>query len=117
MKRFFVAIAVCILVSTASLPGWAETSSAGLKINPYAVDYPLMRTVPYKSASGDPYESSFGIRRWLRPLRITQDVMHAQTLSATQNWFSRYGTYGVMGLGEDVFTSRGERLRRLHRGH
>jgi hypothetical protein len=116
MKRFSIAIAICILVSSSSLPGWAETIS-GLKINPYAVDYPLTRTATYKSTSGDPYEASFGIRRWLRPLRISQDVMHAQTLSETQNWFGRYGTYGVQGLGEDVFTSQGERVRRLHRGH
>jgi hypothetical protein len=116
MKRFSFAIAACILVSIASLPAWAETI-AGLKITPYSVDYPLTRTVPYRSMTGDPYEASFGIRRWLRPLRITQDLMHTQTLDATQKWFSRYGGYGVLGQGEDVFTAQGARLRRTHRGH
>ncbi len=115
MKRFSFAIAVCMLISLTSLTGWAETN-ANLKINPYAVDYPLTRSVPYRSRSGDPYETSFGIRRWLRPLRITHDLMYTQTLDATQQWFSRYGGYGVLGQGEDVFTNRGARLRRMYRG-
>jgi hypothetical protein len=116
MKRFSLAIAACIVLSIMSLPSWAEPT-AGLKINPYAVDYPLTRSVPYRSTIGDPYEGSFGIRRWLRPLRMTQDLMHSQTLDDTQAWFSHYGSYGVLGHGEDVFTRQGERFRRMYRGH
>ncbi len=52
-----------------------------------------------------------------RPLRMNQDLMHSQTLDATQKWFSRYGGYGVLGHGEDVFTNQGARLRRMYRGH
>ena len=116
MKRFSLAIATCIVLSIISVPAWAETN-AGLKINPYAVEYPLTRSVPFRTSSGDPYEASFGVRRWLRPLRITQDVMHAQTLGETQNWHSQYGGYGALGHGEDVFTYKGRRLRQKYRGH
>lgn len=115
MKRFSLAIVTCMLLLIVSLPSWAEPT-AGLKINPYSVDYPLIRTVPYRSATGDLYETTFGIRRWLRPLRMSQDDMFAQTVAETQAWFGRYGTYGVLGRGEDVFTAKGERLRRKYRG-
>lgn len=116
MKRFCFAIAICMLLVITSLPSWAEPTS-GPKINPYAVDYPLIRTAPYRKATGYLYESAFGVRRWLRPLRMAKNPMYEQTLSEAQAWFSRFGGYGVMGHGEDVFTAKGAQFRRTHRGH
>ncbi len=34
----------------------------------------------------------------------------------SRRWLELYGSYGVLGHGEDVFTAEGARFRRHHRG-
>jgi hypothetical protein len=115
MKTHSVAALLSILILALCTPAWAETINS-VKINPNAVDYPLSRSTPYISETGDRYEMSFGVRRWLRPLRMVQDLMHEETVKESVNWFNQYGGYGVMGHGEDVFTRQGVAFRRQHRG-
>jgi hypothetical protein len=85
-------------------------------VNPEAVDYPLMRPTAYPSRKGDPYEATFGVRRWLNPVRSRQDPDFKQTVQESLAWYQVFSGYGVPGHGEDVFTRQGAQYRRLHRG-
>jgi hypothetical protein len=86
------------------------------KVLPYSLEYPLTRNVPYPSPKGDPYEYTFGVRRWLNPIQHSDSAEFKATLEATQHWNNLYGGYGVIGHGEDVFTNWAANYRRHHRG-
>jgi hypothetical protein len=89
---------------------------SSLKVNPQGVDYPLVRNSHYPSDDSDPFTMSFGVRTWLKPLKMAQNPMFEQTEQESNNWVRRYSGYGVLGHGEDVFTSQGAQFRRQHRG-
>ncbi len=94
---------------------WAPAQT-GVIINPEAVDYPLIRGTQYPSRKGDPYELTFGVRRWLNPIETRDDAGFKQTVEESFNWYQVYSGYGVIGHGENVFTRRGAQFRRTHRG-
>jgi hypothetical protein len=110
-----VPLSVLTLILVWGIPARAEVPSS-VKLNTTSVQYSLTRNAQYGSLSADPYQMSFGVRRWLRPLRMTQDLMYDQTLTESINWVERYSGYGVLGHGEDVFTRQGAAFRRNHRG-
>jgi hypothetical protein len=113
LKKYFLALSATLLTLTTY--AWAPAQT-GVIINPAAVDYPLTRNTLYPSRKGDPYERTFGVRRWLNPIDTREDPDFRQTLLETQNWYKMFGGYGVIGHGEDVFTRRGAQFRRTHRG-
>lgn len=115
MKRLYKIALICVLISGLCLPCWADPP-ASMKINPQAIDYPLIRASLYYSKKDDPYERSFGIDRWLNPLKMRHNPRYEMTVSESQEWFQRYSGYGVTGHGEDVFTRQGAQFRRIHRG-
>ena len=106
-------VAVLLAVMWSQVPAAPLTS---VKVIPYSVDYPLIRAVGYPTPTGDRYERSFGIRRWLRPAG-GERAAHEETLTASYKWYRMYGGYGVLGHGEEVFTGQAERWRRSHRGN
>ncbi len=113
-KKHLCTILGIVWFAFASYTGsFAET---GIIVNPDAVDYPLIRSTPYPSRKGDPYEADFGIRRWLNPVQTRDDPDFKLTLQESYNWHKVFGGYGVIGHGEDVFTSKGAEFRRTHRG-
>jgi len=113
-KLILITLAAAIIVS-ASLPAQANPSN-GVKVNPYGVDFPLIAPSGYRSTSGDPFERSFGIRRWLRPIS-SEERDHQKSLDESYKWNQIYGGYGVLGHGEEVFSNAAERWRLNHRGH
>jgi hypothetical protein len=104
-----IILSLCVTAAFAAPPNT-------IKVTPYGVDYPLIITVPYYSAKGDPYERHFGVRRWLNPLRPNETIDAEKVLDESYQWFQRYGGYGVIGHGEDVFTRKAAQFRRTHRG-
>ncbi|MEW6140316.1 MAG: hypothetical protein AB1733_19015 [Thermodesulfobacteriota bacterium] len=114
MKRLVLAALLCFgfLASHASVSAWQSNS---IKVNPHGVDYPLIRPVPYPATDTDPYERSFGIRRWLNFAGSEIDD-YKKTYAESQKWFDLYGGYGVLGHGEEVFTNAAAAWRRYHRG-
>ena len=113
LKKYFLALSAILLTLAAYLEAPAQT---GIILNPDAVDYPLIRSTPYRSRKGDPYETTFGVRRWLNPIETRDDPYYKQTVLESYNWYKVFGGYGVIGHGEDVFTTRGAQFRRTHRG-
>jgi hypothetical protein len=106
-----------LLLSIAAMAfDFASPVLAAPVVCPEAVDYPLIRPTAYPSRKGDPYETTFGVRRWLNPVRSRQDPDFKQTVQESLSWFDVYSGYGVPGHGEDVFTRAGAQFRRLHRG-
>jgi len=114
MKRFLLISLICAAVAAAYSPASALTPDS-VKILPYGVDYPLIAPSGYESPTGDFFQRSFGIRRWLRPIP-TEEALFQKTLRETYKWHQIYGGYGVLGHGEEVFTNAAERWRRYHRG-
>ncbi len=112
-KKYFLVLFVLSLSLAAS--EWANAET-GVIVTPYGVEYPLTRNTQYPSRKGDPYELTFGVRRWLNPVETRDDPSFKQTLAETLNWHQVYSGYGVIGHGEDVFTHRGAQFRRTHRG-
>lgn len=109
------------LVLTAVLVGLLPTGAAGIslhsvKVTPEGVEYPLIKPKSYPSKGAEPFEMNFGVRRWQKPLTITQDAEHEETVKGSLKWFRKYSGYGVLGHGEDVFTSKAARFRMMHRG-
>jgi hypothetical protein len=112
-NKYFLVLTVTLLVVASY--AWASAQT-GVIINPHGVDYPLTRTTRYQSRKGDPYETAFGVRRWLNPIDTPGDPDFKQTVLETYDWHKVFGGYGVIGHGEDVFTRRGAQFRRTHRG-
>ena len=113
LKKYFLVLSATLLTLGSYICAPAQT---GVIINPEAVDSPLTRNTQYQSRKGDPYETTFGVRRWLNPIDTRDDPDFKQTLLETYNWHKVFGGYGVIGHGEDVFTRRGAQFRRTHRG-
>lgn len=119
MKRVLLTIGLCTVLSMWGLSALA----AGVnhtKVTPYGLGYPLIipgrHTVPGSEAfqrNQDVYRQSFGVRRMFRGIRSRD---YATTLLETLNWHALYGSYGVTGHGEDVFTDRAARYRKAHQG-
>lgn len=82
------------------------------KVMPYSLRYPLIRPVPYESIAPDPYKRAFGVNRLLKGYAVT-DI--ANSLRESYSQYHVYGSYGVNGLGEDVFTARAARIRQGYR--
>jgi hypothetical protein len=82
------------------------------KVLPYSLRYPLIRPVPYESIAPDPYKRAFGVNRLLKGFSV-DDI--ARSLRESYSWYYVYGSYGVNGCGEDVFTARAARIRQRYR--
>jgi hypothetical protein len=127
MSRKSLVLALCLAIAAPCALGWAEPP-VGTKVNPYGVDYPLIRSLlyspPKRGALGtsgvDPFELTFGVRRWyLRPIESLHDPRSTEfreTLDAARDWLDLYGGYGVLGHGEEVFTRQAAAYRATHRG-
>lgn len=126
-KKSFVLV-LALVLSAACTAAWAQ-SAIGTKIIPYGVDYPLTRTTfyvpPKRGALGtsgtDPYELSFGVRRWFQhPIQDVHSLTSTEfreTLQESENWLDLYGSYGVLGHGEEVFTRAAAAYRARYRGN
>ena len=114
MRRVIIAAVLCIGLAAVHVTAWAW-SPHSMKVNPHGVDYPLIRPIPYPTSDPDPYERSFGIRRWLH-FAGSEINDYRRTYAETRQWFDMYGGYGVLGHGEAVFTNAAERWRKTHRG-
>ena len=120
MRKSCLIPILCVVFSIASVCAWAAPP-IGVKVMPESVDWPLLRPAPYKSPKRDLrqediYESTFGIRRWLSGIEGPDGSNFQNTLLESRRWLELYGSYGVLGHGEDVFTAEGARFRRHHRG-
>ncbi len=113
IRKSFLALFISLLILASY--EWAPAQT-GVIINTEAVEYPLTRNTTYPSRKNDPYELTFGVRRWLNPIETREDPGFRQTLEDSINWHQVYSGYGVIGHGEDVFTRRGAEFRRTHRG-
>ena len=82
------------------------------KVLPYSLRYPLIRPAPYDSIVPDPYKRAFGVDRLLRGFALG-DI--ANSIRESYSWYDVYGSYGVNGCGEDVFTARAARIRQDYR--
>lgn len=114
MKIYGLVTLLCVGILGISVQVSADPLS-GVKITPYGVKYPLTRPTAYYSSEADPYQRSFGIRRWQKPLGAENDD-YGKTLAETQTWLDMYSGYGVLGHGEGVFTQAAARWRKTHRG-
>lgn len=120
MKKSLLIPILCFAFAVPSVDAWAAPP-IGVKIMPEAVEWPLVRPVPYKPPKRDIrgediYELTFGVRRWLSGIEGPDGVNFQQTLLESQKWLELYGGYGVLGHGEDVFSREGARFRRQDRG-
>ncbi|MDQ7783775.1 MAG: hypothetical protein RDU20_12905 [Desulfomonilaceae bacterium] len=114
MRRPILVSLFCVAIAVTGTLAFAFPPNT-VKVNPFGVDYPLIRPLGYPTREADPYERSFGVRRWLNPAgQETNDFK--KTIQEAYNMFDLYGGYGVLGHGEGVFTSAAERWRRNHRG-
>lgn len=105
---------ICAAIVATSVAALAFPPNT-VKVTPFGVDYPLIRPLPYQSREGDPYERSFGVRRWFNPVGL-ESIDHEQAMDETRVLFDLYGGYGVLGHGEAVFTRAAARWRKHHRG-
>ncbi len=116
MRNTTLVAVICFFLFGSCLAASAM-QPVGVKVTPYSVDYPLVRNTYYPSPKGDPYELSFGIRKWLNPIQSTDSSEYRAAFAETTNWFDLYGGYGVIGRGEEVFTNWAANYRKLNRGH
>ncbi len=104
-----LSLSVCIMSDA-----WAEP-----KIRPESVKYPLRRTQLYASKKAfesvfnrsRTFETVFGVRRWLHFIPQEQELLET-TLNESEEWLNRWGSYGVLGHGEEMFTLEAARWRR-----
>ncbi|MBI5250064.1 MAG: hypothetical protein HY912_11270 [Desulfomonile tiedjei] len=116
MKKTTLAGVMCLVLFGSCVTAWAM-QPVSMKVTPHGVDYPLIRNTYYPSPKGDPYELSFGIRKWLNPIQSTDSSEYRATFNDAVNWFDLYSGYGVIGHGEEVFTNWAANYRKLNRGH
>ncbi len=114
MKRCIMVSLFCVGITVSGALAFAFPPYT-VKVNPFGVDYPLIRPLGYPTREADPYERSFGIRRWLNPAG-SESIDFKKTMDEAYNMFELYGGYGVLGHGEAVFTNAAARWRRYHRG-
>jgi hypothetical protein len=112
MRKIAVFAFLSTLIAAACLPAQAY-EPMHTKIMPHSIEYPLISPMPYPSATGDPYQGSFGVRRVFKSV-VGKD--YVDTLLESIEFHRLYGGYGVLGHGEDVFTDRAARYRRSHQG-
>ncbi len=112
MKHMLFAMMFCFLFAAFFLADAFAQSSAP-KIMPYSMGYPLIRRNPFPNPLRDQYQALFGVRRVVRA-NIPGDVTRVS--EELLKYHDAYGGYGVLGHGEDVFTTRAARFRENHRG-
>jgi hypothetical protein len=120
MRKSCLITVLCVVFLLMGLHAWAAPP-IGVKILPESVEWPLIRPVPYRSPKAnlrqqDIYEATFGVRRWLSGIEGPDGPNFQETLFESRSWFNLYGSYGVLGNGEDVFSREGAKFRRLDRG-
>jgi hypothetical protein len=111
MKTTVLGVMLCIIILAAAQSVLAQPP-AHTKVMPYSLRYPLIRPVPYESTTGDPYKRAFGVNRLLKGV-VVGDV--ADSIRESYSFYHVYGGYGVLGRGEDVFTSQAARVRKKYR--
>ncbi len=112
MKIIRAMLAVCAALFISAV-GAGSDEPPHTKILPHSVDYPLISPQPFPSAKRDPYRWSFNVRRVFTSV-YGRD--YENTLIELLSRHQLYGGYGVLGHGEDVFTSRAAQFRRQHQG-
>ncbi|MFZ5865364.1 MAG: hypothetical protein ACOYXY_05760 [Thermodesulfobacteriota bacterium] len=113
MMRSTILAGFCLVIVLAAAP-WVQAQGVHhTKVHPHAIQYPLISPVPFPSAEADPFRSSFLVKRLLKGYSPSEFEM---TLRETLDWHTRYGSYGVLGHGEDVFTRQAARFRLRHQG-
>jgi hypothetical protein len=92
--------------------GWAQQLKH-TKLTPYGIAFPLIKPGIYTQNPLDAYAATFGVRRVFRSVNQKRfDAVHQEA----QNHHKIYGSYGVLGHGEDVFTNAAARIRKKYRG-
>lgn len=110
-----ITVALFVILAASFGFAYAESTSSP-KLLPYSVDYPLKKSSNYRSPKSEPYELTFGVRRWLNPNLTSGSPQVVAAVNEANNWFDMYGGYGVLGHGEEVFTHRAAAFRQRHRG-
>ena len=111
MKTTLTSVILLILCMLFVHSAFAQ-APVNTKVLPYSLRYPLIRPVPYESIAPDPYKREFGVNRLLKGFSV-DDI--ANCLRESYSWYHVYGSYGVNGCGEDVFTARAARMRQRYR--
>jgi len=115
-----VVLVLCVLV----LDCLAEPKHP-MNIIPYGIRFPMVRSAPYVPPmrlpyEPDPYERTFGIRRpfvaGFGPLQSYSARGFRETFAASRDWDRLYGSYGVLGRGQEVFSRKAAAWRATHRG-
>ena len=112
MRRISLVTTLCAIIVVSGI----EAGAAGrlhTKLLPHSLEYPLISPRYFPNVKGDPYRASFNVRRLSRSVG---EKDYTDTLLESYGWHQIYGGYGVLGNGEDVFTSRAARYRRRHQG-
>ncbi|MEW6351036.1 MAG: hypothetical protein AB1646_18415 [Thermodesulfobacteriota bacterium] len=112
MPRFAIPLLLVTISLAGSTIGWAA-ESYHTKVMPYSVDYPMITPGHYPRAGSDSYRASFGTIRLFKSV-IQSDLN--STIKEAVHFNKLYGTYGVLGRGEEVFTERAARFRAAHQG-
>jgi hypothetical protein len=80
---------------------------------PYSMDYPMIRGNLYSGNGSNMHSRNFGVIRMFST-DLNSDLENA--LTESYQWTMAWGSYGTLGKGEDVFTSRAGRFRSAHLG-
>ncbi len=112
MPKFAIPLFLVAISLAGSAIGWAA-ESYHTKVMPYSVDYPMITPGLYPRAGSDAYRASFGTVRLFKSV-IQSDLNN--TVNEAVHFNKLYGTYGVLGRGEDVFTAGAARFRARHQG-
>jgi len=112
MMRSAIFAGLCLVMALAASSVQAQ-GVRHTKTHPHAIQYPLISPVPFPSREADPFRSSFLVNRLLKSYSPAEFEM---TLRETLDWHTRYGSYGVLGHGEDVFTRQAASFRLRHQG-
>jgi len=112
MKRFTMIAVLCAAIIVPGSTAWSA-ERYHTKLLPHSLVYPLISPMPYRSRTGDPYGNSFAVRRVFRSV-VGKDYDSALLESLKHH--ENYGSYGVLGRGEDVFTGRAARYRARRQG-
>jgi len=111
--RSTILIGLCLVMVLAIALSVQAQGVHHTKVHPHAMQYPLISQVPFPSRDADPFRGSFLVNRLLKGYSPSEFEM---ALRETLDWHTRYGSYGVLGHGEDVFTRQAARFRLRHQG-
>ncbi|MFC1833959.1 hypothetical protein ACFL2Q_04400 [Thermodesulfobacteriota bacterium] len=108
MKRTIIALTLLTLACAPDSFTWAA-GTLHTKLMPHTISYPLIPAAPFPSGSGDALQRVFGVLRLLKSFSAADQD---KALLETYDRHQVYGAYGVLGRGEDIFTSRARRYRK-----